>query len=66
MKIENAVALVTGANRGTGLAFTREWLAHGARKVYVGVRDPAADMQSGVNPADLTSPNQTTWRLPQS
>ena len=34
MKIENAVALVTGANRGIGLAFTRELLARGARKVY--------------------------------
>jgi NAD(P)-dependent dehydrogenase (short-subunit alcohol dehydrogenase family) len=48
MKIENAVALVTGANRGIGLAFTRELLARGARKVYAGVRDPAAVMPSGV------------------
>lgn len=37
MKIENAVALVTGANRGIGLAFARELLARGARKVYAGV-----------------------------
>jgi NAD(P)-dependent dehydrogenase (short-subunit alcohol dehydrogenase family) len=42
MKIESAVALVTGANRGIGLAFTRELLARGA-KVYAGVRDPARD-----------------------
>ncbi|SDC92449.1 Short-chain dehydrogenase [Variovorax sp. CF079] len=48
MKIENAVALVTGANRGIGLAFARELLARGARKVYVGARDPAAVTQSGV------------------
>ena len=34
MKIENAVVLVTGANRGIGLAFVRELLARGARKVY--------------------------------
>ena len=33
MKIDNAVALVTGANRGIGLAFTRALLARGARKV---------------------------------
>ena len=48
MKIENAVALVTGANRGIGLAFARELLARGARKVYAGARDPATVTQSGV------------------
>jgi NAD(P)-dependent dehydrogenase (short-subunit alcohol dehydrogenase family) len=48
MKIENAVALVTGANRGIGLAFTRELLARGARKVYAGARAPVAVMQSRV------------------
>lgn len=53
MKIENAVVLVTGANRGIGLAFTRELLARGARKVYAGARDPAAVMQPGVHPLRL-------------
>jgi len=48
MKIDNAVALVTGANRGIGLAFARELLARGARKVYAGARDPATVTQSGV------------------
>jgi NAD(P)-dependent dehydrogenase (short-subunit alcohol dehydrogenase family) len=38
MKIENATVPVTGANRGIGLAFTRELLVRGARKVYAGVR----------------------------
>ncbi len=42
MKIENAVVLVTGANRGIGLAFVRELLARGARKVYAAARDPAS------------------------
>ena len=32
MKIENSVVLVTGANRGIGLAFARALLARGARK----------------------------------
>jgi NAD(P)-dependent dehydrogenase (short-subunit alcohol dehydrogenase family) len=49
MKIENSVALVTGANRGIGLVFARELLARGARKVYAGARDPAAVTQSGVH-----------------
>lgn len=40
MKIENAVAFVTGANRGLGLAFAKELVARGARKVYAGVRNP--------------------------
>ena len=53
MKIENAVALVTGANRGIGLAFARELLARGARKVYAGARDPAAVTQTGVQPLRL-------------
>ena len=42
MKIENAVALVTGANRGIGLAFAKALVARGARKVYAGARDPAS------------------------
>ena len=53
MKIENAVVLVTGANRGIGLTFARELLARGARKVYAGARDPAAVVQTGVQPLRL-------------
>ena len=58
MKIENAVVLVTGANRGIGLAFARELLARGARKVYAGARDPASVTQSGVQALrlDVTRP----------
>jgi NAD(P)-dependent dehydrogenase (short-subunit alcohol dehydrogenase family) len=64
MKIENAVVLVTGANRGIGLAFVRELLARGARKVYAAARDPSTIApQPGVqalrldvnNPADVAA-----------
>ena len=48
MKIDNATVLVTGANRGIGLAFTRELLARGARKVYAGARDPSTITLPGV------------------
>jgi NAD(P)-dependent dehydrogenase (short-subunit alcohol dehydrogenase family) len=60
MKISNATVLVTGANRGIGLAFTRELLARGARKVYAGARDPASVTQPGVEAIrlDVTKPEE--------
>jgi NAD(P)-dependent dehydrogenase (short-subunit alcohol dehydrogenase family) len=60
MKIRNAVALVTGANRGIGLAFTRELLARGARTVYGAARDPSTITLPGVTPLalDVTRPEQ--------
>ena len=58
MKIENAVVLVTGANRGIGLAFARELLARGARKIYAAARDPATVNLPGVQALklDVTKP----------
>ncbi len=38
MRIQNAVALVTGANRGLGLEFTRQLLDRGAGRVYATAR----------------------------
>lgn len=60
MKIENAVVLITGANRGIGLAFAREALARGARKVYAAARDPASVQLPGVQAIrlDVTDPAQ--------
>ncbi len=40
MKIDGAVVLVTGANRGLGRALVEASLAAGARRVYAGARDP--------------------------
>ena len=39
MNITGSTALVTGANRGIGLAIVRELLARGADKVYAAARD---------------------------
>ena len=58
MKLDNAVVFITGANRGIGLAFAREALARGARKVYAGARNPASVKLAGVEPIqlDVTNP----------
>jgi NAD(P)-dependent dehydrogenase (short-subunit alcohol dehydrogenase family) len=59
-KAVGSVALVTGANRGIGLAFVAELAARGATKVYAGVRDPAGlrdefdGLPAEVVPLDVT------------
>jgi NAD(P)-dependent dehydrogenase (short-subunit alcohol dehydrogenase family) len=53
MQLSNAVVFITGANRGIGLAFAREALARGARRVYAGARDPATVQLPGVVPIQL-------------
>jgi NAD(P)-dependent dehydrogenase (short-subunit alcohol dehydrogenase family) len=60
MEIKGSVAVVTGANRGIGLAFTRALLARGAAKVYAGVRDPAGVQEPGVEALrlDVTDEDQ--------
>jgi NAD(P)-dependent dehydrogenase (short-subunit alcohol dehydrogenase family) len=58
MKIQGSTVLVTGANRGLGLAFAKAVLAAGARKVYAGARDPSTVTLPGVVPVklDVTNP----------
>lgn len=58
MKLDNAVVFITGANRGLGLAFAKEALARGARKVYAAARDPASVTLPGVIPVKLDVTNQ--------
>jgi NAD(P)-dependent dehydrogenase (short-subunit alcohol dehydrogenase family) len=53
MKVAGAVALVTGANRGLGLAFARALSEAGAAKVYAAVRNPAMITLPGVVPLKL-------------
>jgi NAD(P)-dependent dehydrogenase (short-subunit alcohol dehydrogenase family) len=66
MNIEQAIALVTGANRGMGREYVRQLAAAGARKIYATARDPAkvADLVAldgrriEALPLDTTRPDQ--------
>jgi NAD(P)-dependent dehydrogenase (short-subunit alcohol dehydrogenase family) len=53
MKLQDAIVLITGANRGIGLAFAEVALARGARKVYAGARSPSSITTPGVVPVKL-------------
>jgi NAD(P)-dependent dehydrogenase (short-subunit alcohol dehydrogenase family) len=53
MKIANSNVLITGANRGIGLAFARAFLERGAHKVYAAARDPSRITLPGVTPVRL-------------
>lgn len=59
-QISGSVALVTGGNRGVGLAIVQELLARGAAKVYAGARNPdEADVPGAeVVRLDITDPAQ--------
>ena len=53
MNIEGSVALVTGANRGLGAAYTRALIDRGAAKVYAAVRRPEAVTDPRLTPVRL-------------
>ena len=58
MKIKDAVVLVTGANRGLGLALSKRLLELGARKIYAAARDPSTVKLAGVVPVKLDVTNE--------
>ena len=67
-KIQGAIALVTGANRGIGRALTEALLARGAKKVYATARDPQAlrglgDARVVRLPLDVTDAEQVAESL---
>lgn len=68
MKIENSVVLITGANRGIGLAFARALLDRGARKVYAAARNPATVTLPGVETLqlDVTKPDEIAAAVQQA
>ena len=53
MKVAGSIALVTGANRGLGLAFAKALVEMGAAKVYAAARNPEAVTLMGVVPLKL-------------
>ena len=53
MKVAGSIALVTGANRGLGLAFAKALVEKGAAKVYAAARNPDAITLAGVVPLKL-------------
>ena len=53
MKVAGSIALVTGANRGLGLAFAKALVEMGAAKVYAAARNPDAVTLKGVVPLKL-------------
>jgi NAD(P)-dependent dehydrogenase (short-subunit alcohol dehydrogenase family) len=59
MKIQNSVAVVTGANRGLGRLLAAQLLERGAAKVYAGARNPESIDLPGVIPLqlDVTDPD---------
>ena len=59
MQLNNEAVFISGANRGLGLAFAREALARGAKKVYAGARKPESVALAGVIPVKLDVTDET-------
>ena len=57
MTITDKAVLVTGANRGIGLALVDEALRKGAKRVYAGTREPFTHLDGRVTPLTLDVTN---------
>ncbi|GAA4681780.1 SDR family oxidoreductase [Frondihabitans cladoniiphilus] len=68
MKIAGSTALVTGANRGLGVAFVAELLARGAKRVYCAAREPLEYDDARLVPLrlDVTDPEQVAAAAAQA
>lgn len=62
MKITNKTVLVTGANRGIGLALVEEALKRGAKRIYAGTRVPFTHRDPRVMPVRLDVTNEDQIR----
>lgn len=69
MKLDNATVLITGANRGIGLAFAEAVLARGAPKVYAAAGDVTVVINNagvaefdGLLDADAQTRSRPCWR----
>ncbi|MFZ6656912.1 SDR family oxidoreductase [Undibacterium sp. TJN19] len=58
MELKNTVALVTGANRGLGLAFATALLEAGVKKVYAASRNPREIAMPGLHAIQLDVTNE--------
>lgn len=60
MKLDQAIAFVTGSNRGIGKALLEELRSRGVKKIYAAARDPKSVTTPGVTPVqlDVTRPEQ--------
>jgi NAD(P)-dependent dehydrogenase (short-subunit alcohol dehydrogenase family) len=62
VKIVDTTVLVTGGNRGLGRALVEEALRRGAKRVYVGTRQPFAHSDGRVTPVTLDVTNAAQIR----